>query len=150
MFNSLKDDGDVQRQVRCMYSRANMLVRKFSKCRPSEDVKIQLFKTYLGYSYCSQLWTNVTRSQIQKVKVAYNNSLRIFFGFPRICSISSMFVKLGIPSYGEFSCREILSFRTRIESSSNPIIESIAGNSLKCRELFIYEKWQRALYLHVS
>ena len=142
--NSLRDDGDVQRQIRAMYSRANCLVRKFGIC--SRDVKVQLFKAYLGNSYCSQLWSNVSAVQMQKVKVAYNNCLRIFFGLPRMCSISRMFVEFGIPSFGEFTRRDIFSFWTRIESSHNVIIHSIAGNRFKMMELFTYERWQRALF----
>ena len=144
IFNDLTDDADVQRQIRSMYSRANMLLRKFGKC--SKDVKVQLFKSYLGNTYCSQLWANVKRTQIQKLKIAYNNSLRIFFNLPRMCSISNMFVTIGIPSYAEFSRKEIYSFWKRVEGSENLIVNSLAGSWVMFMDLSIFDRWYATLY----
>ena len=144
LYNDLTDDEDVQRQIRCMYSRANMLIRKFGKC--STEVKVQLFKSYLGNSYCSQLWANVKSAKLHKLKIAYNNSFRILFNLPRICSISSMFVSIGIPSYDEFSRREVHSFWTRLENNENLILKSIAGSWLRFIDLFTYKRWHKTLY----
>ena len=148
MFNDLPDDGDVQRQIRAMYSRANMLVRKFGKC--NEEIKKQLFRTYLGNSYCSQLWTRVKSHQMNKLKVAYNNSLRIFFRLPKICSIREQFVKRGILSFDEFIRKDIYSFWQRLQSSSNGIISSLVGSYLKSKDLYTYDRWNKLLYVHVD
>ena len=42
--NSVNDDGDIQREIRNMFIRTNILVRRFSKC--SRSVKTALFKSY--------------------------------------------------------------------------------------------------------
>ena len=42
--NSVNDDEDIQREIRNMFIRTNILVRRFSKC--SLSVKTVLFKSY--------------------------------------------------------------------------------------------------------
>ena len=42
--NDLKDDQDIMRQVRALYTRGSMLVYKFKFC--SEDVKHCLYRSY--------------------------------------------------------------------------------------------------------
>jgi len=42
--NQYEDDSDVAHEIRCMYTRVNMLIRKFHKC--SSVVKIRLFRAY--------------------------------------------------------------------------------------------------------
>ena len=53
--NSGSDKKDIARQIRSLYFRANMLVRKFSSC--SYQVKRQLFMSYCTNLYCVQLWS---------------------------------------------------------------------------------------------
>ena len=44
------DDKDIASQLRGLYCRANMLVKRFSKC--SDYIKCMLFKTYCSSMYC--------------------------------------------------------------------------------------------------
>jgi len=41
--NTLCDDCDIKRELRCLFTRTNILVRMFSRC--SVAVKLQLFKS---------------------------------------------------------------------------------------------------------
>ena len=42
--NDLSDDRDINREIKSLYTRTNILIRRFSRC--SIGVKIKLFKTY--------------------------------------------------------------------------------------------------------
>ena len=66
--------------MRKFYTNANMLIRNFFKC--SVDVKCYLFKTYCSTMYCSAMWFDTTKSAMEKLKVAYNNSLRRLLSLP--------------------------------------------------------------------
>ena len=54
--NTFTDDCDIMRLTRSIYATGNVLISKFKKC--TDDVKIQLFKTYLTNLYCSHLWSS--------------------------------------------------------------------------------------------
>ena len=50
------DDDDIQREIRNMFIRTNILVRRFSKCKDSLSVKTVLFKSYCICMYDVALW----------------------------------------------------------------------------------------------
>ena len=86
----MSDDADVFRQVICLYIRGNIISRKFANC--SINVKLLLvFKTYYSCLYTSQLLGTCLSRTMNRLKVAYNDSLRIVLGIPRYCSASEMF-----------------------------------------------------------
>jgi len=66
---NLPDDSDIQREIRNMYVRTNMLVRKFYKC--SLSVKIILFKTYCMCVYDVALWSKYSVSCLNKLSLCY-------------------------------------------------------------------------------
>ena len=127
-----------------MYSRANMLSRKFGKC--SQEVKVRLFKAYCGNSYCGQLWSCVTAQQVQKLKVAYNNAFRIFLGLPWRCSASGMFVENHVYSFGEFTRKEVYNFWSRLISSENLIVYNVVNTGVGPLALYTYDRWVNLLY----
>ena len=94
MCSNLSDSDDIQRQIRELYVNANMLTRKFSLC--SDNVKILLFKMYCTPLYCSSLWSNYTKYMFSRIRVAYNNSLRLLLCRPRCCSASQMFTECNV------------------------------------------------------
>ena len=98
MISNNNCDADLKRQMKNIYTNANMLIRKFFKC--SVDVKCYLFKTYCSTMYCSAMWFDTTKSAMKKLKVAYNNSLRRLLSLPTYNSASKMFAVLNIPSFG--------------------------------------------------
>ena len=87
-------DLDLKQQMRKMYTNANLLLRKFSKC--SINVKCYLFKTYCSNLYCAPMWFDCTKTDLKKLKVAYNNSLRRFMGLLWHNSAREMCVNLNI------------------------------------------------------
>ena len=87
--DDMSDDADVFRQVKCLYIRGNIISRKFANC--SINVKLVVFKTYCSCLYTAQLWGTCLSRTMNRLKVAYNDSLRMVLGIPRYCSASEMF-----------------------------------------------------------
>ena len=116
-------DLDIKRQMRKLYANVNMLLRRFSKC--SAPVKCYLFKIYCSNLYCASLWYNNIMTAMKKLKIAYNNSIRRLFCLPEHNSASEMCVCLNIMSFSELIRKYIYSFRPRLSSSLNSVIDNI-------------------------
>ena len=121
--NSGSDKKDIARQIRSLYFRANMLVRKFSSC--SYQVKRQLFMSYCTNLYCVQLWSVYTAGQLQKLRVAYNNSFRRLFKLPFRCSASEMFVYNAVPTLDMLIRKSVHSIETRLKRSKNEVLQAL-------------------------
>jgi len=65
------------REPKCLFARANVLVRRFSYC--SVQVKLKLFNTYCLCFYDIALWENFNVSVIGKLASAYIKCLKLFF-----------------------------------------------------------------------
>lgn len=122
LCNDRSDNKDLSREVRAIYTRGNILLRKFGKC--SDDVKRCLFKTYLSDFYCNQLWCEHSKQMMQKVKTAFNNVYRLLMDIPRAAriSISKECVTHNIDSFNVIMRKSCRSFRDRLDMSANNII----------------------------
>ena len=67
----MSDDADV------LY----IISRKIANC--SINVKHVVFKTYCSCMYTAQLWGTCLSRAMNRLKVAYNDSLRMVLGIPR-------------------------------------------------------------------
>jgi len=63
--NRLTDDNVINREIKNMFTRTNVLPRRFSKC--SVSVKITLFKSYCMSFYDSALWRTYLKGSFQKL-----------------------------------------------------------------------------------
>ena len=124
--NSLRDDSDILRHVKAIYSRGNLLVSKFKYC--SEDVKKCLFNTYLRTIYCGQLWTDYKKCTFKKSIVAYNNVYRKFFNIKLGDSISQIFVHDNVDHFNIIVRKTLSSFRSRILSCDNNLVSTIVNS----------------------
>ena len=79
------DSTDVKKQNRSLYTKANMLLAKFSHCTP-------LFQSYCENMYCSHLWWNYDREIYKRIEVAYNNCFRKLMRYKICISASRMFL----------------------------------------------------------
>ena len=93
------DDLDIVRQLKSVILRTNILMRTFSSC--SVEVKLFLFKSYCSNFYCSHLWYNFTKVQMNKLRITYNNAMRRLFNLHFRCSASEMFANCNIHSMDE-------------------------------------------------
>ena len=82
---SLKDDDDIQRQVKSVYCAANKLRGTFDHWSPA--VKKNLFRAYCMPMYACQLWSKYTQTSMKRLSATYNNAYRIMHYIPRNVSV---------------------------------------------------------------
>ena len=123
MTSHFWDDADIDRQKRSFYISANMLLRKFSLC--SLRVKCTIFKAYCYQLYGSHLWFRYSLGAMTKLRVAYNNAARIFLGYRKFSSASSMFVSNDLYNFDSLLRKQMYGFMVRISVSDNVIIQRV-------------------------
>ena len=103
-----KDDNDILRQLRMLYTKSNRLLRLFHHC--SVDVKLALFRSYCACFYCPFLWTHYKKSNYSKLRVAFNNVYRRILKLPSRSSASTMYVVNNIDSLEVLVRKRIFGF----------------------------------------
>jgi len=78
-MNNMSDTADIEREIRNMFMRCNVLVTRCKYC--SLSVKRVLFRTYVLFLYNIALWTNFTATNLNKLKACYNKCIKNFFWF---------------------------------------------------------------------
>ena len=141
--DDLSDDLDIQRQLKAIYSRGNMLIKKFHKC--SDDVKLQLFKSYCTNFYAVHLWCNYKKTIYDKVRVAFNNILRRLMNIRRDQSISGYLVQNELDNFKVLLRKSMYRFKSRIDTPENILVRNVAHsiffqtsrlNLLWCKEVY--------------
>ena len=117
------DNHHIASLYRGLCIRANMIPRNFSKC--TDDVKCLLFQSFCTSFYCMSLILKARMSDLKRLNVCYNNSLRRVFKVGRYTSISQMCVQNGIPTFVEIRRKSVVCLLKRLKSSNNSIIESL-------------------------
>jgi len=99
--NTFCDDNDINRKIKSLFARANVLIRRYLYC--SRQVKLRLFKLYCFCFYDVALWEYFHSTALNKLASAYSKCLKLFFSFPKFSSVTDMLLNL--------ACRvSILSF----------------------------------------
>jgi len=93
----MKDDADIKREIRNMYSRINMLLRRFGKC--SLTVKLCLFRSYCLCLYGTALWSKYNATTLLQLKCCYHKCIKMFFGYAKYHSITNVLLNLRLPSF---------------------------------------------------
>ena len=127
LTDTLEDDEDMARQRRMLYLQANMLVRKFHHC--TTEVKVNLFRTYCTPLYTAPLWVNYKRGSLQKLKVAYNDCLRILLKKPRSTRASELFCSFGLTTFMALLRNLTYKFMCRLDCSVNGLIRLMTDPS---------------------
>ena len=146
MDSSCKDDTDIKRHIRGVYTRGNLIVNRFRNC--SDDVKTRLFKTYCNSIYGGALWNNYTKPCYRKAKVAYNDIYRALFHIARGVSMSNIYVTKGIDCFNVLARKLVYSLWQRLSKSSNSIISTIFHCDHCLRHSLIVKKWKSLLHVH--
>ena len=123
-----KDDNDMLRQMRILYTKSNRLLRLFHCC--STDVKLTLFRSYCTCFHCPFLWTHYKKSTHSKLRVAFNNVHRRILKLPPRSSASTMYAVNHIDSFEILVRKRVVGFTERLKVSENSIISCI-DNSWK-------------------
>ena len=92
-----KDDKDLLRQLKMLYTKSNTLLRLFYNC--STDVKLALFRSYSTCYHCSFLWTHYKKSTHSNLRVAFNNVYRRILKLPPRSSARGMYAINNIDSF---------------------------------------------------
>ena len=128
-----------------VHIRGNIISRKFANC--SLNVKLVVFKTYCACLYTSQVWSTCLSRTMNRLKVAYNDWLRMVLGIPRYCSASEIFAYTNVPSCQCGIRLNMYSVMKRIQCMKNEIVHSIVHSDL----IFSYLLWlnwrQRLFYV---
>ena len=142
------DDRDIHRQLCKLYAQANMLIRKFSMC--TVDVKCSLFRTYVTPLYTAQLWTNYTKGSMRRLKVAYNDALRLLLQVPRWHNASELFVTNGLPTLEALLRNLMHGFICRLDQSKNSVMEALSSPVISCYRYTsgLRQHWRDSLYTY--
>ena len=123
--NDLSDDLDIQREIRNLYIRTNMLIHRFSKC--SLSVKILLFKTFCLCFYDIALWSHHHKLSLKKFVSCYNKCVKKFFGYKRQDSLTMILLDLKLPSCDTIIFNSNVLFRQQCVNSENSIVSCISA-----------------------
>ena len=143
LTDDLKDDIDLKRSIGQMYGRGNMLVRKFANC--TKQIKLLLFKLYITPIYCHTIWRETLVKNNDKLRVAYNNTLRALFRLPRRTSMSMFIVRNELKTIQELKRSLLTKFIDRLGACKN----SLCNAAVKPFYLSLTNYgafWLRALY----
>ena len=120
---STADNDDIAHQMSLLYARANVLIRKFSKC--SRNVKLCLFRTYCTNFYGAALWKQYNATALKRFKAAYVKCVKTFFGYDRMYSVTAMFVELGLPVFSTILHNAKCNFVASISVHANSVVRVV-------------------------
>jgi hypothetical protein len=143
--DSRRDNLDIERQTQAVYISGNMLARNFSKC--SEDVKIELFRSYCNNMYGASLWSNYSAHNIKSIEVAYNNVFRTLMRIDRRSSISYCFMLANVKHFKALIRNCIFSLYKRVHSSQNTIVQCISSSSYFIYHSALFKCWKDKLFV---
>ena len=141
--DSFKDNIDIKRQVRAIYSRGNSLIKRFSFC--SDDVKLKLFKSYCTSFYCSALWSQFNKASITKLSSAYHRVFRKLLKVHDKAAALQFMTENNTDVFKVLQRKLILSFRKRIHCSENVLVNVIT-KSLYFNNCTLNTFWNTALF----
>ena len=111
-----------------IYARGNMIINTFKFC--TDEVKCNLYKTYISNFYTTQLWCNYTKAVYHKFKMAYNNTFRMFFNLDRLCSVSGEMNQRSIGTCNEIQHKLMCSLYRRIFQSGNDLMVALLNSDI--------------------
>ena len=123
--DTLQDDSDINRELRCLFTRANLLNRRFWRC--SVDVKLRLFRTFCLCFYDMSLWKYYKLGSVNKLAAAYVKFIKIFFGYAKYYSVTMMLLELGLPSFNTIRHNAGCRLKTSLSCSVNNLVRNAAS-----------------------
>ena len=142
---SLLDDLDIARQRKKIFAQGNCLLRKFYMC--TIDVKVTLFKSYCSSFYTAQLWTNYTQNAINKLYIAYHNTLKLLIGVNKREHTRPICVSLNVKFCPALIRNLMFKFMSRLLTSTNTIIKALCESICFYRST-MWKHWRKNLYVH--
>ena len=125
---NFSDDADINREIKCLFARTNILIRRFYNC--SRDVKLRLFRCYCLCFYDIALWKVFAASAVHKFSSSYVKCMKLFFGFHKYSSVTGMLLELGLPSFSTVMHNASVHFNSAVANSPNTLVNVFC--SLRC------------------
>ena len=123
--NDFSDDDDIKREIRNIFMRSNILIRRYGKC--SVNVKLALFRAYCLCLYDAGLWIHYSVTVLNKLRSCYNKCIKFFFGYSRCHSVTEMLSELGLPRFDYLFNNCVNSVKSRWTSSKNVLVEHLSS-----------------------
>jgi len=123
--NNERDDNDVFREVRAMFTRTNILARRFSCC--SVSVKTVLFRSYCICFYGMELWKCYSLSTVNRLRSCYIKCMKLFFKYSKYYSVTDMLTELRLPSFDTLIYNSRLNIARQVQNSHNSIIAQLCA-----------------------
>jgi len=121
--NCLNDDGDINRELKSLFVRANLLCRRFQRC--SLQVKLKLFRAFCICFYDTALWLNFSVAVLSKFISCYNKCLKYFFGYLKYSSVTIMLLELGLPTCKTLLHNYTVSFSSSVVTCNNLLVNCL-------------------------
>ena len=127
LTSDLKDDDDMNRQLRSIYGSADKLRKKFFCC--PKAVKNCLFRTFVPCLYRSTVWCMYRKSTYNCLRVGCNNAYRILFNLPRRTSMFTTLVQNNVPIFHALMRKHTASFMLQCINSCNVWLSALVRSS---------------------
>jgi len=121
----MSDDDDINREVRSMFTRTNVLIRRFGNC--SVSVKLSLFRTYCLNLYDTGLWHTYLKGSMQKLRSCYNKCVKMFFGYNRRYSMTQALSELNLSSFDTLLLNSSARFLRRWRNCNNDVVKHLSA-----------------------
>ena len=126
--NCMSDDADVDREIKKLFTRTNLLIRRFSRCTVTVSV----------CAFMTSLWSRYSMQHLNKFRSCYHKCLKVLFGYPKFSSVTLMLLDLKLPSFNTIIHNARLTFNARLLSVNNAIVSWLVSRFLSfhfCRFL---------------
>ena len=111
------------------------------------EVKSTLFRSYCSSFYTAQLWTNYSQTAINKLYIAYHNTLKFFIGLNKREHTRPICVGLNVKYCPELIRNLVYKFMNRLLMSKNKLIKVICDSSCFYRST-MWKHWRKLLYVN--
>ena len=119
--NNLSDKKDIEREIRLMFMRTNILKSRFHRC--SVTVKLRLFRSFCLCLYDVALWCHYSTTTINRLSSVYHKCIKYFFGLSKFCSVTEMFLNLGLPTMNTILHNSHVLFYRRLRNTQTEIVD---------------------------
>ena len=126
--NDLSDNCDVKWEIRNLFMRTNVLIRRHSNC--SHSVKLTLFKAYCMCLYGAGIWRLYSATVWNKLRSCYNKCIKMFFGYDSRSSVTDMLSEVNLPCFEIFISECVHSVNSRWLTSCNNLVANLVSLQL--------------------
>ena len=120
----ITDKNEIDMQI--TYIRGNLIIKNYNHC--SEDVKMELCKSYCCSIYCCALVSVCHKTVLDKLPVACNNVFKSLMLVLRDFGASALFASLNVCNYATLRCKLVYSFINCIRSSSGSLTGTLVNS----------------------